>query len=113
MLIGRAIIAESRDETPGALPDLLGIVLLIGGAALLAFGVTQSAAWGWGSTWVLGTLFGGALTLLAFVARSWRVASPALDLTLFRDRTFSLPRMPVCSFSALASPRCSSAQSSF
>ena len=99
VLIGRAIIGESRDETPGALPDLLGIVLLIGGAALLAFGVIQSATWGWGSTWVQGTLFGGALTLLAFVVRCSRVASPALDLTLFRDRTFSLANAGVFFFS--------------
>ncbi len=99
LLIGRAIIQESRDETPGALPDLLGIVLLIGGAALLAFGVTQSAAWGWGSAWIMGALFGGALTLAAFVVRSARVVSPALDLTLFRDRTFSLANGGVFLFS--------------
>src|SRR5919201_1225435 len=30
LLIGRAIIPESRDETSGALPDLLGVVLLLG-----------------------------------------------------------------------------------
>lgn len=43
VLIGRAIIPESRDERGGALPDLFGAVLLIGGAALLAFGIIQSA----------------------------------------------------------------------
>jgi EmrB/QacA subfamily drug resistance transporter len=99
VLIGRAIIPESRDETPGALPDLLGIVLLIIGVALLAFGVIQSAAWGWGSMWVVGALFGGALILIGFVVRSSRVASPALDLTLFRERTFSLANAAVFLFS--------------
>jgi len=48
---------------------------------------------------VQGTLFGGALTLLAFVVRCSRVASPALDLTLFRDRTFSLANAGVFFFS--------------
>jgi EmrB/QacA subfamily drug resistance transporter len=99
VLIGRAIIPESRDETSGAPPDLLGIVLLIGGAALLAFGVIQSAVWGWGSVWVVGALCGGALTLVAFVVRSARVVSPALDLTLFRERTFSLANAGVFVFS--------------
>jgi hypothetical protein len=99
LLIGQAIIPESRDETPGALPDLLGVLLLIGGAALLAFSIVQSEAWGWGSAWVLGALVLGASTLAAFVARSSRVASPALDLTLFRERTFSLANTGVFFYS--------------
>jgi EmrB/QacA subfamily drug resistance transporter len=97
--IGRAIIPESRDETPSALPDLLGVVLLIGGAALLAFGIVQSQTWGWSSAWVVGALVGGAITLVAFVVRSSRVASPALDLTLFRERTFSLANAGVFCYS--------------
>lgn len=99
LLIGRAIIPESRDETPGALPDLLGVVLLIGAAALLALSIIQSQAWGWTSAWVLGALIGGALALLSFVVRSARVAAPALDLTLFRERTFSLANAGVFFFS--------------
>ncbi len=41
VLIGRAIIPESRDETPGRLPDLLGVAMLIGGSA--AAGVQHCA----------------------------------------------------------------------
>jgi EmrB/QacA subfamily drug resistance transporter len=99
VLIGRAIIGESRDETSSALPDLLGIVLLISGAALLAFGVIQSRAWGWDSAQVMAAVFGGTLTLIAFVVRSSRVASPALDLTLFDERTFSLANAAVFFYS--------------
>src|SRR5262245_42181848 len=99
LLIGRAIIPESRDETSGALPDPLGIVLLIGGAALLAFSVIESAAWGWGNPWLVSALLGGALILVGFVVRSLRVVSPALDLTLFRDRTFSLANAGVFVYS--------------
>ena len=99
LLIGRAIIPESRDETSGALPDLLGIVLLISGAALLAFGVIESAAWGWDNAWLVSALLGGMLMLVGFIARSLRVASPALDLTLFRDRTFSLANAGVFVYS--------------
>jgi EmrB/QacA subfamily drug resistance transporter len=99
VLIGRAIIPESRDETSGALPDLLGIVLLMVGAALLAFSVIQSAAWGWSNAWPVSTLFGGTLMLAGFVVRSLQVASPALDLTLFRDRTFSLANAGVFVYS--------------
>jgi EmrB/QacA subfamily drug resistance transporter len=99
LLIGRSIIPESRDERGGALPDPLGIVLLIGGAALLAFSVIESAAWGWGNPWLVSALLGGALILVGFVVRSLRVVSPALDLTLFRDRTFSLANAGVFVYS--------------
>jgi EmrB/QacA subfamily drug resistance transporter len=99
VLIGRAIIPESRDETSGALPDLLGIVLLISGAALIAFGVIQRTAWGWDNPWLASAMIGGVLMLVGFVARSLRVASPALDLTLFRDRTFSLANAGVFVYS--------------
>jgi MFS family permease len=99
LLIGRAIIPESRDETSGAMPDRLRIVLLVGGAALIAFSVIESAAWGWGNGWLLSAILGGALVLVGFVVRSVRVVSPALDLTLFRDRTFSLANAGVFVYS--------------
>ncbi len=88
VLVGRTIIRESRDESSGTFPDALGILLLIVGAALLAFGIVQSQAWGWSNVSIWGALLIGLVILSAFIARSSRVASPALDLTLFRDRTF-------------------------
>lgn len=90
LLIGCAIIKESRDETSSSLPDGLGVVLLIAGTALLAFGIVQSERLGWASSAVWAALLGGIVTLTAFSVRSSRVASPALDLTLFKDRSFSL-----------------------
>jgi MFS family permease len=99
VLVGTAIIRESRDETAGTLPDLFGVLLLIGGTALLAFGIVQSQAWGWASAWIWGAFALGAAVLIAFGIRSSRVASPALDLTLFYDRTFSLSNAALFLFS--------------
>ncbi len=99
VLVGRVLIRESRDETATALPDLVGVLLLIVGAALLAFSIVQSETWGWGSAWIWGALALGAIVLIAFVIRSSRVASPALDLTLFQDRTFSLSNAALFLFS--------------
>jgi len=90
VLLGQTIIPESRDETSGTLPDALGIILLIASAALLAFGIVQSSVWGWANRYVSGALLIGLVTLGAFIVRSARSPAPALDLTLFRERTFRL-----------------------
>jgi len=90
VLLGRVIIGESRDSTSGTLPDTLGIILLIAGAALLAFGIVQSDVWGWGDVSVYGALIIGLVMLGAFIVQSSRSASPALDLTLFHERNFRL-----------------------
>jgi MFS family permease len=46
--------------------------------------------WGWTNRYVFGALLLGLLTLGAFIVRSARTPSPALDLTLFRERNFRL-----------------------
>lgn len=88
--VGSVILRESRGETNGKLPDWVGVLLLVAGPALLAFGIVQSEAWGWDTPLVWGALVLGALALTAFVVRASRVESPALDLTLFQERTFTL-----------------------
>src|SRR5262249_49035040 len=82
-----------------AFPDVLGILLLVAGAALLAFGILQSTAWGWGDRYVYGALASGLAVLGAFIARSARVAAPALDLSLFRESNFRLANAALFVFS--------------
>jgi EmrB/QacA subfamily drug resistance transporter len=67
------------------LPDMLGIVLLSAGMALLALGVVEGQDWGWGSAKVVGSFSCAAVLLAAFVARSARHPNPAVDLRLLRE----------------------------
>lgn len=96
---GLPLLQESYDEQRGSLPDGIGVVLLVAGPALLAFGIVQSEAWGWHAPGVWLALLLGASALVAFGARSSRVATPALDLTLFQDRTFLLANSGLFLFS--------------
>src|SRR3954447_18950590 len=49
----RRLLREFRDPDRGAVPDALGIVLLAGGVAALAFAIVEAPGWGWGSPRVL------------------------------------------------------------
>jgi len=77
LLAPPARTARPRLDVPGALASTLG-------SALLVYGITQSAALGWGSPLVLGAL-ALALGLFAlFIAIERRSASPLVRLSIFR-----------------------------
>ena len=49
LIPARRLLRESREEHPGPLPDILGIVLLVAGVGLLSLGIVKGQDWGWGS----------------------------------------------------------------
>ncbi len=86
--LARRVLPEWREEHPGPLPDPMGVVLLAGGLAAIAYAIVQTNDWGWTSTAFLTTLAAGALLVGAFVWRCARVEHPVLDLALFESRAF-------------------------
>lgn len=73
----------------GTAIDLPGVVLVTGGALGLVWGVVRGNTAGWTSAEVVGTLAGGALLAIAFVAWQRRAREPMLPPRLFRSRAFS------------------------
>ncbi|MDW5594576.1 DHA2 family efflux MFS transporter permease subunit [Conexibacter stalactiti] len=69
--------------------DLPGLAL--GGVGLLGitFGIVRAEALGWTSATVLGTMIGGLLLLVAFVAWELRAPEPMLPMRFFKSRAFS------------------------
>src|SRR5947207_3093079 len=47
LIPARRLLHEIRDPDRGAVPDLLGIVLLAGSIGLLSLGIVQAPDWGW------------------------------------------------------------------
>ena len=88
VVAGLRVLPEGRESSPGPIPDPLGSLVLVAGMALVALGVVQADAWGFGSAATLGSVGAGVLLLAAFVWRCARVESPAFDLTLFRARNY-------------------------
>jgi EmrB/QacA subfamily drug resistance transporter len=83
-----ALVRESRGGA-GRL-DPLGVLLATGGLLGLVFGLVRGNGHGWTSGQVLGSLIGGGVLILAFLAWQARARTPMVPLRLFRDRGFAL-----------------------
>lgn len=87
-VLGRRVLAESREATPGRLPDAFTVVFLAAGMAIFTLAIVQSDQWGWFGANTVTALAIGAALLAAFVWRARRIPNPVLDLRLFRNRDF-------------------------
>ncbi len=99
-LSGRRVLADARDPAATRGPDGVGTVLLTSGMGLLALGIVQGSAWGWGDPRIILSFAGAALSLAVSVWRSLTHPAPVLPLPLFRVRAFSLANSASLSFSA-------------
>ena len=80
-------IAESRG--PRGRFDLVGLGLICAGIFGLVWGLVRADVAGWSSAEVIGTLVGGSVLCVAFVAWEVRVVEPMLPMHLFRIRSYS------------------------
>lgn len=84
-----------REEQPTTHPrfDLAGFLFISSGLAALLYGLSEASTAGWSSLTVLGSLGGGLLALIIFVAieisSSASQRQPLLDLRIFSNAPFS------------------------
>jgi EmrB/QacA subfamily drug resistance transporter len=89
VIAARIFIDETRDTSREQRLDLPGLITSAVGLFALTYGLIETNDHGWGSARVL-TLFAVAITTLAiFVLLELRQRIPMLDMSLFRDPTFS------------------------
>ncbi|HET9287687.1 MAG TPA: MFS transporter [Gaiella sp.] len=84
-----AFVDESRDTSHDQRPDVPGLVTSGVGLFALTYALIEANSHGWGSTRILGAFALAAVSLAAFVVLELRQRRPMLDLTLFRNATFS------------------------
>ncbi|MEV5211596.1 MFS transporter [Micromonospora sp. NPDC053740] len=87
LLVGRALVPESRGTAGGRL-DVLGAVLSTAGLAAVVWAIIAGPERGWASTEVTGAGAVGVLLLGIFVRWERRIEHPMLDMRFFRDRRF-------------------------
>jgi EmrB/QacA subfamily drug resistance transporter len=101
------VLIEHRAPGKAALPDPVGVVLLIAAVGAISLGIIEGPAqnWGWGSPRVIGSFGGGVVLLGLFIVRSVRRRDPVFDLSLFRVRSFAAANggtlLFACAFYAL------------
>ncbi|MFI7387784.1 MFS transporter [Streptomyces sp. NPDC049813] len=83
-----ALVPESRAEA-GQRPDLLGAVLSTVAMTALVYAVVSGPEHGWTSAHVLLGAVVGACALSGFVVWERRFPHPMLDMSFFRNRTFT------------------------
>ena len=84
-----AWIDESRDTASGQRLDILGLALSALGVFALTYALIDANRYGWGSTRIVSLFVVAFGSLAAFVAVELRERSPMLDLSRFRDATFT------------------------
>jgi EmrB/QacA subfamily drug resistance transporter len=82
-------IDESRDTSLEQGPDVPGLVSSGLGLFALTYGFIEANNYGWGSARILTSFAVAAVSLAVFVVLELHERAPMLDLTLFRNRTFS------------------------
>ncbi len=89
VVVARALIDESRDESAEQRLDAAGLVTSAVALGALTYALIEGNNYGWGSTRIVVLLAVAAVALVAFLAIELRSRVPMLDLSLFRNRTFS------------------------
>jgi EmrB/QacA subfamily drug resistance transporter len=84
----RALPEDREVRTSGAF-DLPGTILLTATVSTFLITLQEMTSWGMTSALTIGGLAASVVLGAAFIATERRVASPILDLNLFRSRSFS------------------------
>jgi EmrB/QacA subfamily drug resistance transporter len=87
--IAAARFLRETHRTAGLRLDLLGLLTGVPAVLALMYAVDRSTELGWSSALVVSLLVAAGLLMTAFIARQLRAREPLLQLSLFKDRTFS------------------------
>jgi EmrB/QacA subfamily drug resistance transporter len=88
LIVGRLVIAESRNENASRRLDVPGLALSSGASLALIYALIQANHEGWSSLTILGLFALAATAFGAFLVVESRSAEPMLPLGLFKNAAF-------------------------
>jgi EmrB/QacA subfamily drug resistance transporter len=89
IIVSRLFIDESRDESEEQRLDLPGLISSAVGLFGLTYALIEGNNYGWSSTRILASFAVAVVGLATFVVLEHRQRVPMLDLSLFKNSTFS------------------------
>ena len=89
IIVSRLVITESRDESEEQRLDLPGLISSAVGLFGLTYALIEGNNYGWSSGRILASFAVAAVALIAFVLLEMHQRVPMLDLSLFKNSTFS------------------------
>jgi len=95
---GARLLPESARSATRRRVDIVGMALLIVGVGAVALAIVEADSTSWTRTDLALTAATGAIALVAFVTWARRVRDPLVDLSLFRNRTYSAVNAATLSF---------------
>lgn len=93
VLIGRAVLPDTRTETKPVTFDLPGAFFIFAALTLLIYPLSEGYRLGWTSPIVIGCLTASAVFWALFIVRERRCADPLLHLDLFANRSFTVANL--------------------
>jgi EmrB/QacA subfamily drug resistance transporter len=99
LVLGRRVLREGREASPGRFPDPLSIAILIAALAGMAYAVVESDRWGLASPRFLAVVVASVILLAGFLIRCQRVPNPLVKLALFKSSSFRLANAATFMFS--------------
>jgi EmrB/QacA subfamily drug resistance transporter len=89
LLAAPLLIDETRDTTAEQRLDIPGLTASAVGLFALSYAFIEANNYGWGSPRIIAAFVVAAISLVTFVLLERHQRAPMLDLSLFRNRTFS------------------------
>lgn len=89
LLVGRRLLVERRDPSPGPVPDLVGAALLAAAVALLTWAIVEAPTHGWLGVRSAGGFVAAAVLAATFIVRSGRHPAPVVPPAVVRRRSFA------------------------
>jgi EmrB/QacA subfamily drug resistance transporter len=99
-LFWRTLRLPALAERTGRLPDLAGAGLVFGAVGLLVLGITEAPSWGWTDPRTLAALVGALLVTVAALLRAAAHEAPAIEMALWRNRTYAAANLSSLLFGA-------------
>jgi EmrB/QacA subfamily drug resistance transporter len=86
-------IAKPANERRPAPLDVRGLVLIAAGVGLSVFGFQQSSLWGWSNPAIEACIVAGVALLVVFYYVERSTPSPLMNVTIFRNRSFTVDNL--------------------